>query len=268
MLSMTQACLTDGKIPEVGPALLERAASTASQSHDHLIADGVICATEGRGFTRADNASIAEIVVDASEGFIPLWQPNTVLRWRFQERSVQQYVRPGDMKAAIEALLAEAILAWGDAAPIKFSHNADAYDFEIVVKDQDQCNPKGCVLASAFFPDAGRHQLNIFPQMFTQVREEQVETLAHEIGHIFGLRHFFALVSESGLPAEIFGEHTKFSIMNYGADSKMAESDRRDLKALYQAVWTGKLTQINGTPIRLVRPYHAAGRELHAVTPG
>jgi hypothetical protein len=46
----------------------------------------------------------------------------------------------------------------------------------------------GCVLASAFFPDAGRHELVIYPRMFAQNRKEPVDTLIHEIGHTFKLR--------------------------------------------------------------------------------
>jgi hypothetical protein len=42
-----------------------------------------------------------------------------------------------------------------------------------------------------------------------------VDTLTHEIGHIFGLRHFFADVRESAFPSEVFGEHRPFSIMNF-----------------------------------------------------
>jgi hypothetical protein len=115
------------------------------------------------------------------------------------------------------------------------------------------------VLASAFFPDAGRHRLVLYPNMFEQPLEEQIETLVHEIGHIFGLRHFFALVSETEWLAEIFGEHKKFSIMNYGSDSRLTTQDRIDLKRLYLQVWSGQLNEINGTPIRLVKPFHASG---------
>lgn len=64
------------------------------------------------------------------------------------------------------------------------------------IRGADQCNAFGCILASAFFPDAGRHDLNLYPKLFTLGREEQVETFIHEIGHVFGLRHFFANVSE------------------------------------------------------------------------
>jgi hypothetical protein len=95
--------------------------------------------------------------------------------------------------------------------------------------------------------------------MFTQAENEWVETLIHEIGHIFGLRHFFAQVSEQAWASHVFGTHSQFSIMNYGALSQLTEADKTDLKALYQSVWSGQLTSINGTPIRLFRPYHDSG---------
>lgn len=82
----------------------------------------------------------------------------------------------------------------------------------------------------------------------------------HEIGHIFGLRHFFAKIHESAWPSHVYGTHTPFSIMNYGAASRLTETDRSDLKSLYRQVWSGELTNINGTPIRLFHPYSASGR--------
>jgi DNA primase len=47
--------------------------------------------------------------------------------------------------------------------------------------------------------------------------------------------------------------------MNYGSDSVLTAKDKSDLKKLYQSVWAGTLTQVNGTPIRIVRPFHLAG---------
>ena len=227
----------------------------------HVFGKGkkVICDVEERGHATPRGRSLLEIVVDASEGFIPLWAKDTTLRWKFRESSLRQFRNPSAAKTSIRRLLGEALMAWGDAAPVKFAERTDAWDFEIVVRDADNCNASGCVLASAFFPDGGRHQLYIYPKMFEQVRQEQIETLAHEIGHTFGLRHFFANLKESDFPSQIFGVHSKFSIMNYGDDSKLTPDDRRDLKRLYQLAWGGQLTQINGTPIKFVRPFHTIG---------
>lgn len=230
-----------------------------AESEVHVFGNKVVCDTEDRGHPTPRGRSPLRIVLDASEGFIPLWARNTTLRWRFNDRSMRIFANPTAAKNYIENLLGEALLAWGNAAPVKFSKREDAWDFEIAVRRADDCDINGCVLASAFFPDAGRHQLTIYPKMFSQSRKEQVETMLHEIGHVFGLRHFFADVSETEFPSEIFGTHSRFSIMNYGSDSSLTAKDKADLTRLYQLAWTGRITQINGTPIRFVRPFHTVG---------
>jgi hypothetical protein len=96
----------------------------------------------------------------------------------------------------------------------------------------------------------------LYPKLFEQTRKEQVDTLVHELGHVFGLRHFFAQISEKQWPGEIFGTHAEFSIMNYGHLSELTKQDKADLVRLYKSAWNGALTEINGTPIKLVRPYN------------
>jgi hypothetical protein len=235
---------------------LTKEAPTDTKSRLHVLNNGIVCDTEPRGYESPGGRSPTELVLDASEGFIPLWAKGTSLRWRFRESSLSNFANPASVKAEVRGLFADALMAWGDAAPVSFTENDDLWDFEIVVRSGDNCSPSGCVLASAFFPDPGRHELEIYPKMFTQSRKEQVDTLIHESGHIFGLRHFFAQISETEWPSEIFGTHSKFTIMNYGALSELTDTDRDDLRKLYQLVWSGSLTQINGTPIRLVKPYH------------
>lgn len=228
------------------------------EPHLHIYGPKAVCDTDTRGFATPNNRSPLELVVDASEGFIPLWAPGVTLRWRFQERSMQVFRNPDGAKAAIRTLFGDALLAWGGSAPVRFAERADVWDFEIAVRAQERCSPSGCTLASAFFPDSGRHELVIYPTMFQQSRKEMVDTLIHEIGHVFGLRHFFADVRERAWPVEIFGEHRAFSIMNYGAQSELTEQDKSDLTLLYQRAWSGQMTEINGTPIELMRPFSAS----------
>ena len=244
-------------MPEDSP-FRQRSAEVAAEymkSEIHVLRDGIVCGTDSRGHEAPNDLNPFELAVDASEGFIPLWDQGVTLRWRFQQRSLEVFEDPAAAAAEIRQLLGEAILAWGDAAPVRFANREDKWDFEIAVRSVDDCSPNGCVLASAFFPDTGRHELIIYPRMFTQPREEQVETLVHEIGHAFGLRHFFAVVSEKAWPAQIFGQHRPFSIMNYGDMSQLTDVDKSDLSTLYGRAWSGDLTQINGTPIRLVKPF-------------
>jgi hypothetical protein len=221
----------------------------------HVMREGVLCDTDSRGYPTPRNLNPLDLVVDASEGFIPLWDQGVTLRWRFQRRSLEIFQDPTAAAAEIRRLFGEALLAWGDAAPVRFANRNDKWDFEIVVRSVDNCSTNGCVLASAFFPDTGRHELRIYPQMFTQSRKEQVDTLVHEIGHAFGLRHFFAAVSEQAWPSQIFGEHRPFSIMNYGEMSELTDLDKSNLSTLYRSAWSGDLNHINGTPVRLVKPF-------------
>lgn len=234
----------------------------------HQVTDGVVCDTEGRGYPTPGGRSPTSIVVDATEGFIPLWQPGSMLRWRFQERSFARATDAAAQQETVLDLIGEALLAWGAAGPVQFTRNDDLWDFEVVLRGAPDCSPQGCVLASAFFPDAGRHELTIFPTMFDQSRQEQVETLVHEFGHVFGLRHFFAQVSETAWPSQVFRTHSPFSIMNYGPKSTLTEADLHDLTELYRLVWTGGLTHINGTPIRLVRPYSSLAERCPRMTAG
>jgi len=228
------------------------ALARATDGHVQVIGKGIICRTDYRPLKR----SPLKIVVDATDGFIPLWAENLVLRWKFNEASFAVYQQPDALKARIRDLFSRAIAGWGDATPVRFQEQADNSDFDIVMRKADDCDMQGCVLAQGFFPDAGRHKLYVYPKMFGQTDKEQVETLEHEIGHVFGLRHFFAPDQETEWPSEIFGKNRAFSIMNYGDESHLTKIDRSDLKKLYQSAWSGQLTSINGTPIKLVRPFH------------
>lgn len=254
---------TSNQLPTAGnPFQLRADEAAVAKGQEHVHRFGIRCATDTLGRAQPQGRSPREIVVDATEGFVPLWEKGTTLRWRFKESSLKRFADPQATKREIRKLMGEALLGWGKAVPVKFSEVKDAWDFQVVVRAGNDCDINGCVLAAAFFPDSGRHDLEIYPKMFEQSREEQVATLVHEFGHVFGLRHFFANISETEWRSEIFGEHNPFGIMNYGDESVLTDADKTDLARLYQLVWKGQLTDINGTPIRLVRPYHASGVEL------
>jgi hypothetical protein len=223
---------------------------------EHVYNKQVVCVTDAKGFKTHRNLKPSEIRVDATDGFIPLWDEGVTLRYRFNKNSIERYFEdPESAKAEILQLFGEALEAWGDASPVKFVQDENVADFQIVMIQNADCDANGCVLASAFFPDSGRHRFNIYPTLFDQTREEQVETFIHEIGHIFGLRHFFANISETQWSSRLFGEDNRFSIMNYGHESVLTEADKADLRTLYRLAWNRQLTEIDGAPIRLFRPY-------------
>lgn len=225
----------------------------------HIYNKNVICVTDSKGYPEPDNKDMIEIRVDASNGFIPLWEKGVTLNWRFSKSFSSYFAKPELAKAGIKKLLGEAILAWQDACPIKFHEDNDAWDFEIAMHQED-CDNSGCVLASAFFPGPGQNTVYIYPTLFKQRYQEQVETMVHEIGHIFGLRHFFANISEKEWASESYGTEDEISIMNYGDKSSLTVNDIKDLKSLYQLVWNGQLTEINGTKIKLFDSYHSVNK--------
>ena len=205
----------------------------------HVYGKNVVCETDKRGFDTPKNRDPAELVLDASEGFIPLWARNSTLKWRFQERSFVIFENPEQVKSVVKDLFTQGVMAWEDAPPITFQEDINLWDFEISIVPSENCNPNGCVLASAFFPNPGRNFLRFYPTFFNQSLQEQIETVAHELGHIFGLRHFFANVSETAFPSVLFGKQSEFTIMNYGPNSRLTKDDKLDLKRLYELVWTG-----------------------------
>jgi len=230
----------------------------AKNGRAHVFGKGFRCNTDSLGHPTPNDKAPVELVVNVSQGFIPLWANDTILRWRFQEQSLVQFADPEAVKSAIRILMGQALIGWGEAAPVKFTEINDAWDFEISLREIDDCDINGCVLASSFFPDGGRHEFVIYPIMFKQSNKEQVETIEHELGHVFGLRHFFAKIREADSPSEIFGKQKSFTIMNYGPKSTLTKTDRADLIRLYSMARAGTLKEINGTKIRLVRPFHAS----------
>lgn len=222
----------------------------------HIYNDNTVCITDDIGYKNPGNKSDTQLVLDVSDGFIPLWDKDVTLNWRFSNDIDNLFKYPIEAKEKIEHLLATAILKWDKAVPIKFKKVDSNWDFEVNVNKYDECSNDGCVLASAFFPDSGRHQLILYPKLFEQSEHEQIETLIHELGHIFGLRHFFANISEKEWESINYGNQNEFTIMNYGEKSTLTEQDIDDLYNLYQNVWLNTLIEINGTKIVKVRPYH------------
>lgn len=240
--------------PEVG-----KGAPVAPKLDDevHSLGTGRLCRTDARGHALPDNVNPLQHKLHISSGFVVLWARDVVLRWRFNDASfAAKFADADDVKQRIRDLFARAQAAWGKSAPIGFAETDDVWDFEIVMRRNDDCDGSSCVLASAFFPDGGRHTLDIYPRMLVQSQKEQVDTIIHEMGHIFGLRHFFADVSETNFPWARYGVENKFTIMNYGDLSELSDADLHDLRELYLRAWSGELQHINGTRIALVEPFH------------
>lgn len=201
-----------------------------------------------------------EIVVDVHRGEVALWAPGSTLHWRFDKESLRRHENPDAIRRRVRSLLHTAIDAWEDAAPVTFMESNSGWDFEISILKRRDCDEAACTLASAFFPDSGRQRLLIYPTLFDHDRPEQVATMVHELGHVFGLRHYFAQTDpeEKTFPSKIFGKHSRFTIMNYGSESRLTEADKQDLKRLYAVAWSTEAEEKIGKPVRLVKPPHDA----------
>lgn len=217
---------------------------------------GIRCATE-----RPRVGPIPEIVVDVTEGKVPLWARGTTLHWRFHDESFERYGDPAATKARVEGLWRDAIDAWGKTSPVKFRMSEKAWDLEIYMRVRRDCNDEGCVLASAFFPSSRRERVVLYPSMFDVEhggRDEQLATVVHEIGHIFGLRHYLAQKDkyERKFPSLVYGTHSPYTIMNYGEESVLTEADREDLGRLYESAWSASPVEGVGKEVRLVQAPH------------
>jgi hypothetical protein len=235
--------------------VLKTSSFLPAEEYRHVYNGHVICVTDSKGYAQPDNVDIAKLRVDATDGFIPLWGKGVSLNWRFSKSFGSFFKNPEAAKNGVRKLFGEAIMGWKDACPVKFREVKDAWDFEINMHQVD-CDDSGCVLASSFFPGTGQNAFYIYPTMFKQSHQEQKETIEHEMGHVFGLRHFFANISETEWKSELFGKDSPFSIMNYGSKSKLTAADIKDLKRLYHLIWTDQLTEINGTSVKKFVSYH------------
>jgi|GEM_PF-776073 len=239
------------------------------ESASHIYHGGAICKTDKIGHEKPPHRPDG-LVLDVNYGFIPLWAPNVTLRWKFDDRSLLHYRDPESVKNYIRDMIERGLRLWEDAIPVTFFEDTHTCDFKVTVSRHNDCFSNGaCVLGEAFFPSGSpNNRLTLFPELFNRSPNTQNEIMAHEFGHIFGLRHFFAKIKEQAWPSEIFGTHSKFTIMNYGKESKMTPKDIEDLKILYTSVWNGTLTHINGTPIRLQVPYtHGYNPYPHSLFP-
>jgi hypothetical protein len=95
---------------------------------------------------------------------------------------------------------------------------------------------KGTVLAEAFFPTQDPlSSLFVYKGAFTERTLPYVKNIfLHELGHVLGLRHEFALEEEKQWWAVRFGRVNPDSVMSYNFPPKIHEFDVEDTRDFYQ----------------------------------
>lgn len=89
-------------------------------------------------------------------------------------------------------------------------------------------------LAQAFFPNEVDEDVIVYSFAFEPDNKEILQPIfLHELGHVLGLRHEFAIEQE-GEGAVQFMQKNPQSVMSYNFPPTMQDSDREGTKAFYQ----------------------------------
>lgn len=170
-----------------------------------------------------------------------LWQKNQTLYWSFSNDFDTNY------RLEFKTLFDAAINQWqqdGYPLPIGIIYTNDSSKANFLVeknKNSYQGNRIGTVYASSFFPEEHRSNLIIYKEFENNSDRININILAHELGHIFGLCHI--------------DDEDAQSVYDYSADTVMvvgypvSRNDLIELKKMYSEAW--KKGNVNGKKIIL-----------------
>ncbi|KAJ4862321.1 met-zincin domain-containing protein [Trichoderma breve] len=192
------------------------------------------CATQTHG--------CAEIRI-GWDGEIPRWRRGSELSYVVCIESF-----PAPLSSMVEDSMKAAIGMWNDIG-VSFKQVArnDPATFAVIYENRNR-NAYAC----SFFPNELSRELIIYPPSL-QKTNHLSNILAHEVGHILGLRHEFAHKREKGLPSALFGSENADSIMNYFDHPEQLQVREQDLEELecfyaYDEVQYGKLLILDVNP--------------------
>ncbi|KIL93690.1 hypothetical protein FAVG1_02250 [Fusarium avenaceum] len=187
--------------------------------------------------TTGDNAPDQpdSIVVGYGE-IVPRWDVNTTGPANLQYFvAVETFPSPSVAQTAAKEFQAAAE-SWNElelGVSISATADQDASNFSLVYKVNTLKSEMG-TLARAFFPHETNEDVIVFklalgPQYLPILKN----IFQHEIGHILGLRHEFAIEKEGSGAVQIFEKNQK-SVMSYNFPPKIQDSDRQQITEFYK----------------------------------
>lgn len=180
----------------------------------------------------SDPSSVASIVVGLFT-HVPRWKLDSVINFATYAGG---YPTPADAVYAAKKLI-EAAEEWNSyKVGATFKWVADLNDAAFVLA---YGGVKGTVLASAFFPnDQPLNSMLVYRHGFDKTERNgftnygiMKNVFLHELGHVLGLRHEFAIEAEGG--AVRFGSKNPDSVMSYKFPPKVQPSDIEDTKSFF-----------------------------------
>ncbi|KAM0206145.1 hypothetical protein ACHAQI_008443 [Fusarium lateritium] len=204
--------------------------------------------------TTGDNAPDQpdQLVVGYGE-IVPRWDVKTAGARKLQYFVVTDtFPSPSVAQTAAKEFQAAAE-SWNElelGISISETTDQDAVNFNLVYK-VNTLKSEQDTLAQAFFPHETNEEVIVFklalgPQYLPILKN----IFQHEIGHILGLRHEFAIKKE-GFGAVQFLEENEKSVMSYNFPPRIQRSDREQVTEFYKLA-NGYM--INGSPVTDFQP--------------
>jgi hypothetical protein len=181
------------------------------------------------GYTCTTQRTISRIVIGLGDS-IPRWNKDATVNWAAVKTGY-----PSDDHARYAAYtLAQAASDWNiRRVGVTFKWVSDIEQATFVL---EYGGFKGGVLAEAFFPnDKPLSGLFVYKSALQPSNLNYLRNiLQHELGHVLGLRHEFALKKERTLKAVRFGTINPLSVMSYTFPPNIQPSDEKDTRDFYE----------------------------------
>jgi predicted Zn-dependent protease len=187
--------------------------------------------------TELKRDGIASIVVGL-DNEIPRWAPGSTVNYATY---ADGYPTENDAIYAANALIAAADEWNAIDFGVKFKWVADLDEAAFVLQ---YGGDQGTTLASAYFPNTNAlNTVSVYSYAFdkspqTSDRgtfknyEIMQNVFVHELGHVLGLRHEFAIEQEGAGAIRLFSTDPE-SVMSYNFPPQIQESDKTDVKKFY-----------------------------------